>query len=504
MVILDAGLGNHLDVWAPVIERVGAFTTVCAYNRAGLGRSDFRPPPHGAPSAVDDLHALLGAAGLPPPYVVGGASFGGLDAQLFARRYPSETAGVVLVDAIAPGWDPQLEAILTPAQVADRRAIPNNEDLTNEDIRASETAVGEGPPFPPVPLVVLHHGIPFPGGPDWPTDRVEALWLRLQQGLAAMSPTSTLLLATTSGHHIHEDQPDLVADAIHALVDPSRWPPVAADRPAFGDGAPALAPGTVKELLAWGSPDGIRLSDADGGHARLVVPNGDGATVGEPSLDAGGTRIAYARRLSEPAASGPRQDSKSEVWVADVATGRAHQVTDDGAIPQLSPDGRSVVFSRRGHEYLVAAGGGTPRDLGEGGCAVWSPDGRRLAMCTNDDRAFVLRLADGTRTTISAGPGPDEPTAWSPEGSTIALVSTRDGDGEVYLVGADGTGERRLTDAPGTQAAAPWLAEGLLVTSSLPDADASDWFLVDPTTGAATAIAWMHGVPNPIAAASAP
>ena len=42
------------------------------------------------------------------------------------------------------------------------------------------------------------------------------------------------------------------------------------------------------------------------------------------------------------------------------------------------------------------------------------------------------------------------------------------------------------------------------MTSSLPDADASDWFLVDPATGAATAIPWMHGVPNPIAAVSAP
>jgi pimeloyl-ACP methyl ester carboxylesterase len=58
-----------------------------------------------------------------------GASFGGLDVQLFARRYPNETAGVVLVDAIAPGWDTQLVAILTPAQVAQRRAIPTGEDV---------------------------------------------------------------------------------------------------------------------------------------------------------------------------------------------------------------------------------------------------------------------------------------------------------------------------------------------------------------------------------------
>ena len=151
VVVLDAGLGNEMDVWSAVTMRVAEFTTVCAYNRAGLGTSDLRPPPHGAASAVDDLHALLGAAGLPAPYVLVGASFGGLDAQLYARRYPDETAGVVLVDAIAPEWDRKLEAMLSPALVAERRAIPNGEDLTNEDIRASELGLLERPAVPAGP-----------------------------------------------------------------------------------------------------------------------------------------------------------------------------------------------------------------------------------------------------------------------------------------------------------------------------------------------------------------
>ena len=251
MVVLDAGLGNELDVWSAVMTRVAEFTTVCAYNRAGLGTSDLRPPPHGAASAVDDLHALLGAAGLPAPYVLVGASFGGLDAQLYARRYPDETAGVVLVDAIAPEWDRKLEAMLSPALVAERRAIPNGEDLTNEDIRASELGLLSAPPFPPVPLVVLRHGRPFEMGPDWPTAEVESLWTSLQEGLAAMSPQSALLLAATSSHRIHQDQPDLVADAIHAVADPARWPPVAADRPGLRDRRPG---GRVRTPSTSSSP----------------------------------------------------------------------------------------------------------------------------------------------------------------------------------------------------------------------------------------------------------
>ena len=501
VVVLDAGLGNEMDVWSAVTMRVAEFTTVCAYNRAGLGTSDLRPPPHGAASAVDDLHALLGAAGLPAPYVLVGASFGGLDAQLYARRYPSDTAGVVLVDAIAPEWDRKLEARLPPALVAERRAIPNGEDLTNEDIRASELGLLDAPPFPTVPLVVLRHGHPFEMGPDWPTAEVESLWTSLQEGLAAMSPQSALLLAADSGHRIHQDQPDLVADAIHAVVDPARWPPVVPDRPAFGAGAPEAAPAAIQEVLAHAAADGIHLVEPGATAGRLVVPNREGERLGEPSMDGRATRVAFASRAVTPAASGPQGDPRSDVWVADLASGARTLVVADAAMPQLSPDGTTIAFSRRGHEYLVDAAGGEPRDLGEGGCAVWSPDGTQLAMCTNDDTVFVMGVAGGRRTAVPTGPGPNQPTAWSPDGSRLALSSTRDGNPEIYLVGVDGSQERRLTDAPGGQVGGPWLPEGLLVASSLPDADEGDWFLVDPATGTASVLPWLHGVPDPMSAA---
>ena len=342
---------------------------------------------------------------------------------------------MVLVDAIAPEWDRKLEAMLSPALVAERRAIPNGEDLTNEDIRASELGLLGAPPFPPVPLVVLRHGRPFEMGPDWPTAEVESLWTSLQEGLAAMSPQSALLLAATSSHRIHQDQPDLVADAIHAVADPARWPPVAADRPAYGTGAPAAAPDAIHELLAYAAPDGIRLMDPGATEGTLVVPSREGEAVGEPSLDRPATRLAYVSRQATPDASGPQQESRGDVWLADLASGTQRLVVEDGAVPQLSPDGATIAFNRRGHEYLVASGGGEPRDLGEGGCAVWSPDGTRLAMCTNDDAVFLLRIADGQRTDVPTGPGPNDPTAWSPDGSQLALSSTRDGDAEIYLVG---------------------------------------------------------------------
>ena len=511
IVVLDAGLGNTASVWNQVVGLVQPFATVCAYNRAGQGLSDHKPLPHGAGSAVQDLHLLLEAARLPPPYVLVGASFGGLDVQLFARRYPTEVAGVVLVDAIAPGWDDQLEALLSPAQVAERRAIPNGEDLTNEDIRASEADVGATTdPFPPVPLVVLRHGIAFPGGPDWPTRQVEALWAALQAGLADLSPKSVTLVATRSGHRIHQLQADLVADAIHAIVDPARWPPSASDAPAaFGAQAPPATLAAADGAFIFGAPDGLREAAADGSGSRLLV-KGNGSLIGEPSADAGGLLVAYTRTPvagaggSSPATPGPAAEPRSEVWVLETSSGSDRQVAADGQFPRLSPDGRSLVYLEHGHTILINSDGTGRRDLGEAGCPVWAPDGQSLAMCTPDDNVFILRLADLQQTTIPTRKPLNNPTAWSPDGRTLAIVSFRDGDGEVYLIDVDGTNERRLTTAPGTQGADLWIPAGLIVTSSLPDAPSSDWFLVDPVTGIPRVIGWLAGVPEPIAFEAVP
>ena len=68
-------------------------------------RSDPVPQPTTAKDAVADLHALLSAAGETGPYVLVGHSYGGLVVKLYARTYPKDVAGLVLVDAQrrAPG-----------------------------------------------------------------------------------------------------------------------------------------------------------------------------------------------------------------------------------------------------------------------------------------------------------------------------------------------------------------------------------------------------------------
>jgi pimeloyl-ACP methyl ester carboxylesterase len=58
--------------------------------------------PRTLPSMVSDLHALLTAAKIPGPYLLTGHSYGGMIVRLFAKTYPSLTAGLVFVDAFGP------------------------------------------------------------------------------------------------------------------------------------------------------------------------------------------------------------------------------------------------------------------------------------------------------------------------------------------------------------------------------------------------------------------
>jgi pimeloyl-ACP methyl ester carboxylesterase len=98
-VVLEAGGGAMSSDFGLIAPAVASTTRVCVYDRAGRGWSESaQTAPHGLQVATD-LHALLQGAQVPGPYVLAGHSFGGLYAQIFAALYPSEVAGMVLIDS---------------------------------------------------------------------------------------------------------------------------------------------------------------------------------------------------------------------------------------------------------------------------------------------------------------------------------------------------------------------------------------------------------------------
>jgi len=102
--IFDTGLGVTSLLWARVLPLVGEFTTACAFDRAGYGDSDKGPEnlPRTSAQIVAELRLLLQKAGVAPPYVLVGHSFGGINMTWYALHYPDEVVGLVLVDPSHP------------------------------------------------------------------------------------------------------------------------------------------------------------------------------------------------------------------------------------------------------------------------------------------------------------------------------------------------------------------------------------------------------------------
>lgn len=214
VVVFEAGLGNGIASWGAVPDEVARFARVVLYERAGIGRSVplARPGvPVTAAAVAGALHALLHAAGLRPPFILVGHSLGGLYVQMFARRYPAEVAGVVLLDASSPDAPAALKtrARLEPGSAA---------YLEEEGIAASNRQVTQAGPFPPVPLTVIaatDHGPYFRA---W-----EPELMRLQVQLSQLSPEARLVLATGSGHDVQADRPAAVVAAVRETVQAAGW-----------------------------------------------------------------------------------------------------------------------------------------------------------------------------------------------------------------------------------------------------------------------------------------
>jgi len=202
---------------------VAQFARACAYDRAGLGKSDRAPQTHTSQDMVDDLHNLLSKAGINAPYVLVGHSLGGMNVRLYASKYPKEVSGIVLVDSTHEDENDRMLALLPPEML--KNAKP--EDLiirTAEDVdfNRSIAQVRAANWHRDIPLVVLTRGSATLNPNDYAVPslapKFEQLRLELQKELVSRSSRGRQIIAEKSGHNIHRDQPELVVAAIRQVV----------------------------------------------------------------------------------------------------------------------------------------------------------------------------------------------------------------------------------------------------------------------------------------------
>ena len=270
-VILMAGIFSWSVVWYKTQPVIAQKTRVCAFDRAAYGFSDPSPRPQILSEVVDDLHAVLKAGSIPGPYVLVGNSLGGLEARVYAQRWPEEVVGMVLVDSSAAG-----EGLIDENQ-------PDFDEATGQESYAADmlhcASLAAHGPFEPsspefkdcsatlpsdtpaafrkvwpqfftapyfadkvslmssvythrydsadhhrlgaMPLVVLS------AETTWNTDTPAAarfsrsyqkVWIAMHEALAHLSSRGVHRIIKGSGHHIQLDKPEAVIDAVDEVL----------------------------------------------------------------------------------------------------------------------------------------------------------------------------------------------------------------------------------------------------------------------------------------------
>ena len=216
-VVLEAGLGDTLDIWAEVQPLIAASCTrTIAYTRAGYPGSDPASGPRDAATIVSELRWELKRRGIPPPYVLVGHSLGGLHMQYFARQYPDEIEGLLLLDSTH--WSQHLDlgphasdalgrgrTVLFLPWIMQRELIDSTS--AGEQVNVSPHASG-------VPTIVLSRTRPLQGE----TAASQALAEKLQDEIAAAFPEARHVRVDDSGHYIQRDRPDVVVAAARELA----------------------------------------------------------------------------------------------------------------------------------------------------------------------------------------------------------------------------------------------------------------------------------------------
>jgi pimeloyl-ACP methyl ester carboxylesterase len=99
-VVIESGASAFAVDWALVQPEIAKTNRVCSYDRAGHGWSDSITAATPRAGVYGELHRLLQVAQERPPYVLVGASMGGLWVRRYQLEYPDEVVGMVLVDPV--------------------------------------------------------------------------------------------------------------------------------------------------------------------------------------------------------------------------------------------------------------------------------------------------------------------------------------------------------------------------------------------------------------------
>jgi pimeloyl-ACP methyl ester carboxylesterase len=264
-VIFESNGGVPGYRWVRIQREVAGFTRACWYDRAGLGWSDPGPFPNHSDSVTHDLHDLLKAASIAPPYILVGHALGGFHVRVFRSFYPGEVAGLVLLDPMNEDMTIHIHnhnELFRPSVIFILRALtavglprllrpnpgPPRHGWTAQEWttlaglfrqRKARLAAAQELPiwvngevaraggcYGDLPITVLSAGVQDQEE-DPKLDHDHALKLQLHERLAHLSTQGTHVVVANSGHNIPDEAPQAIVEAIQNVLKQTQAAPSA-------------------------------------------------------------------------------------------------------------------------------------------------------------------------------------------------------------------------------------------------------------------------------------
>ncbi|HEX6663779.1 MAG TPA: hypothetical protein VF025_08905 [Gaiellaceae bacterium] len=272
----------------------------------------------------------------------------------------------------------------------------------------------------------------------------------------AAAVIALVVIGLLHGEHRGARTPSGLVDGISFVSAPSGTPHIyitahGSEVRLSRDGGSDLAPkwsrhgGLVFQSNRDGNWDVYSMIPPYGSVRRLTHDDGPD---GEPAPSPDGGRVAYIH--------------DGDLYVRSSIGGEGHKVADAAAWPTWSPDGKSIAYeagSAGRHGIVVTGRGGSGYGAPGHRHPAWSPNGNAIAYeCLVGDHWHICLLnpTDGSSRAITHGGSDEFAPAWSPDGRRIAFIGDRDGNDQLYVMRADGTGIVRLTSSHAEKDTPSW------------------------------------------------
>jgi pimeloyl-ACP methyl ester carboxylesterase len=190
-IVFLHGIGGNRSGGDFLLNAFSSRVRVCTYDRANQGASDPLAGRQTAANAVTDLHKLLAAAGVGPPYLLVAGSFGGLIGISYASTYPSEVVGMVMLDATLPA-DAEIDRLLPePDRTQATKEFAVGREVFAYSTLAEAGAAVDKMPGIPVTYLGATQFAEVPTG--WPADQINALTRQHWRDFVARFPRGRLV-----------------------------------------------------------------------------------------------------------------------------------------------------------------------------------------------------------------------------------------------------------------------------------------------------------------------